>query len=257
MALSLEYRGCAYQGWERQHNGPTVQAALEEALSRVAAQPVRTFCAGRTDARVHAFGQVVHFDAPAPRPMRAWVLGTNTHLPDDISVAWAVPVDDAFHARFSARARRYRYIIYNARSRPGVLHGAVTWVHRDLDAPRMHEAARALLGEHDFSAYRATGCQARTPVRRLFECRVTRRGAFVCLDVCANAFLQHMVRNIAGVLIAIGAGERPVAWAGEVLAARQRAAGGVTAPPEGLYLLSVRYAGHFGLPVVSPPRGLW
>ncbi|MBT6275405.1 MAG: tRNA pseudouridine(38-40) synthase TruA [Chromatiales bacterium] len=256
-ALGIEYRGSAYHGWERQDNANTVQAELERALSKVAHHEVRTFCAGRTDAGVHASGQTVHFDSTADRPLRAWHLGANSHLPKDITVIWAHSVSDAFHARFSATARRYQYVIINRPSPPAILRGQVVWVRGEVDHTRMNSGAKALLGEHDFSAFRAAGCQAKSPIRTLHECYVERHNEFVVLNVVANAFLQHMVRNIAGVLIAIGLGKRDVTWASEVLATRNRSEGGVTASPDGLYLISVQYPEEFCVPKVSSGLTLW
>lgn len=257
LALGIEYRGTAYQGWETQRNGPTVQAALDAALGRVADHPVRTTCAGRTDSGVHAFGQVVHFDTTATRPDRAWTMGVNTHLPDDVVVHWVHEVPDDFSARFSATARRYRYIILNRRTPPAVLGGLVTCIHAPLDAGRMHRATQRLVGRHDFTAYRAAGCQARSPVRTISGIGVQRVGDQIALEVEANAFLHHMVRNIVGVLLAVGRGERPEAWVTEVLESRDRRVGGVTAPPTGLYLMAVRYPEEFCLPAVSAPGALW
>lgn len=227
---------------------PSVQEALERALSKVAAEPVSVICAGRTDAAVHASGQVVHFDTAVERPLKAWVMGTNANLPGDISVTWAQPMSAHFHARFSAVARRYRYVIYNDPVRPAHLAEEITWNHRPLDAARMREAAQALVGTHDFTSFRAVQCQAKSPVKTLHHLRVVEHGRFIVLDVRANAFLHHMVRNIAGVLMAIGAGEREPQWAGEILAARDRRQGGVTAHPYGLYLVQVEYPEEFRLP---------
>lgn len=227
---------------------PSVQEALERALSKVAAEPVSVICAGRTDAAVHASGQVVHFDTAVERPLKAWVMGTNANLPGDISVTWAQPMPAHFHARFSAVARRYRYVIYNDPVRPAHLAEEITWNHRPLDAARMREAAQALVGTHDFTSFRAMQCQAKSPVKTLHHLRVVEHGRFIVLDVRANAFLHHMVRNIAGVLMAIGAGEREAQWAGEILAARDRRQGGVTAHPYGLYLVQVEYPEEFRLP---------
>ena len=250
IALGVEYRGTAYSGFQRQSSGvPSVQAALEKALERVAGgSPVSLRCAGRTDARVHASGQVVHFDTAVERSMQAWVMGSNANLPDDISVTWARPMPAHFDARFSAVARRYRYVIYNDPVRPAHMGREVTWNHRPLDLLRMQEAGQCLVGTHDFSAFRAQQCQARSPVKTLHHLRLQQQGRFMVIDVRANAFLHHMVRNIAGVLMAIGAGERPVAWAAEVLASRQRKQGGVTAHPYGLYLVRVEYPPEFSLP---------
>ncbi len=257
VALGVEYDGRDFHGWESQRNARTVQEALERALSVVADAPVRTVCAGRTDAGVHGRGQVVHFDAPTMRTAKAWTLGTSANLPADVSVLWAKPVTQEFHARFSALHRSYRYVILNRRVRPALLRGRVAWECRELDAGAMARAARSLLGEHDFSAFRAAGCQARNPVRHLSRLDVARHGDFIVLDVEANAFLQHMVRNLAGTLMAIGMGRQAESWAAQVLAGRDRRAAGVTAPPDGLCLLGVAYPEHFGLPQLSPPTPLW
>ncbi|WP_090309976.1 tRNA pseudouridine(38-40) synthase TruA [Pseudomonas linyingensis] len=249
IALGVEYKGARYRGWQRQEPGvPTVQEVLENALSKVAAEPVSLLCAGRTDASVHASGQVVHFDTTAERPLKAWVMGANANLPGDISVTWAQPMPAHFHARFSAKARRYRYVIYNDPIRPAHLAEEVTWNHRPLDAGRMREAAQALVGTHDFSSFRALKCQAKSPIKTLHHLRVIEQGCFIVLDIRANAFLHHMVRNIAGVLMTIGAGEREPQWVAEILAARDRRSGGVTAHPYGLYLIEVEYPDEFSLP---------
>jgi tRNA pseudouridine38-40 synthase len=221
---------------------------VETALSSVADQPIEVIAAGRTDAGVHAAMQVVHFDTDAQRSERGWVLGATSNLPPQVSALWAREVSDAFHARYSALARSYRYLILNRVPRPALAAGRVCWVRDPLDEQRMRAAARHLIGEHDFSSFRAAECQARTPMRNVHEIAIDRRGEWLALSVCANAFLHHMVRNIAGVLIAIGAGERPIDWAAEVLAARDRTRGGVTAPPGGLYLAGIRYAPTLGLP---------
>ena len=257
VALGIEYDGTDFSGWARQPGARTVAEVLEEALSEVAAHPVSTTCAGRTDARVHATGQVAHFDTGARRPQRAWTLGVNTHLPRDVSVRWACRPGEGFHARFSALRRHYRYVIYNHDTRSPLLGGRSARFHRRLDVGAMRRAARDLVGEHDFSAYRAAGCQARNPVRTVYRLEVERHGDFVVIDVCANAFLKRMVRNIAGVLQAVGCGERPAEWAGRVLASRSRVQGGVTAPPQGLYLTRVEYAGCYPVPSVSHWRPLW
>ena len=258
VALVVEYNGRAYHGWETQKTGPTVQAALEQALSRIATEPVRTICAGRTDSGVHARAQVIHFDCNFVRPEKAWLMGTNTHLPDDIVVRWAGQVSRDFHARFSARRRRYRYVIYNHRVAPGIVRGLVTWECRALNAARMAEGAAYLLGRHDFEAYRARSCQSKTAIRTLYDCRVTAADDYILIDVEANAFLQHMVRNIAGVLMHIGMGKREPRWALQVLQGRDRALGGVTAPPDGLYLDAVFYPDAFQIPSVFPRTArLW
>lgn len=249
IALGVEYDGGAFRGWQRQQPGVrTIQECLERAIARVADQPIETVCAGRTDAGVHAWGQVVHFDTSAERPPRAWILGCNSYLPDDVSVTWARAMPVTFHARFSALARRYRYQILNRPSRSALLGRRWTWVYRPLALAPMQQAARAFLGEHDFSSFRAAECQAKSPVRRVEQILLWQQGEAIVLEIEANAFLHHMVRNIVGVLLAIGSGERPVAWAGEVLAARDRRCAGVTAPPQGLCLLQVRYNSAFPVP---------
>ena len=229
-----------------------VQSVVEAALSSVADHPVEVTAAGRTDAGVHAIMQVVHFDTLAARTERGWILGATTNLPPQVSVLWAREVPEAFHARYSALARTYRYVILNRTPRPAIAADRVCWIRDPLDADRMRTAAAHLLGEHDFSSFRAAECQARTPMRHLHEIAVVRTGEHITLTVRANAFLHHMVRNIAGVLIAIGSGERPTDWAAELLAARDRTKGGVTAPPGGLYLAGIRYTPSLGLPSEPP-----
>lgn len=249
VALGVEYKGSRYSGWQRQLTGvKTVQEELEKALSKVANAPVSLQCAGRTDAGVHACGQVVHFDTTVDRSLKAWVMGANINLPHDISVSWARVMPAHFHARFKAIARRYRYVIYNDQIRPAHLNEEITWNHRPLDAERMAEAAQYLIGTHDFSAFRAGQCQAKSPIKKMHHLRVTRHGKMIVLDIRANAFLHHMVRNIAGVLMTIGAGERPVEWMKEVLESLERRSGGVTAHPYGLYLVQVEYHDEFPLP---------
>ena len=249
IALGVSYDGSQYFGWQKQkHETETVQERLEQALSSVANQPVSVICAGRTDTGVHGVGQVVHFDTEAERSQKGWVFGANRNLPDTVSVCWAKPVPSAFHARFSAQARAYRYVIYNHSVRPALGLSHLTWNYRPLDVALMQQAARVLVGEHDFSSFQAQGCQAKSPVRTIHRLNLYRRGALVVLDIEANAFLQHMVRNIAGVLMAIGAGKQPVSWAADVLAHRNRTLGGVTAPPQGLYFMNVRYPAEFYLP---------
>nr|VFJ94912.1 MAG: tRNA pseudouridine38-40 synthase [Candidatus Kentron sp. H]VFJ95733.1 MAG: tRNA pseudouridine38-40 synthase [Candidatus Kentron sp. H]VFK02097.1 MAG: tRNA pseudouridine38-40 synthase [Candidatus Kentron sp. H] len=221
---------------------------MEEALSGIADSPVHTVCAGRTDAGVHARGQVVHFETDAIRPRHAWIIGTNTNLPRAISVLWAKPVPDEFHARFSARSRHYRYRILNRPVRPALYRKHITWERRPLAVDRMQAGADYLIGEHDFSAFRAAACQATNPIRAIHTLQVTRHGEHILIDVIANAFLYHMVRNIAGVLMAIGTGKQPPEWAARVLATRDRTKGAVTAPAEGLYLVGVDYPEHFRIP---------
>lgn len=251
LALGLEYAGGGFCGWQRQDHAPSVQEALEKALSRVADEPVTVTCAGRTDTGVHATAQVVHFETGACRPEHAWVLGANANLPGGVAVHWARPVDPAFHARFGATARSYRYIWYCGRARPALLQGRVAWSKYPLDADPMAAAAGALLGEHDFSAFRAVACQAKHPVRTIRALTVQAQGPFIYLDITANAFLHHMVRNIAGTLSLIGRRERPVDWMGELLAGRDRTAAGATAPAEGLYLVGVEYPGAHDLPAAG------
>lgn len=257
IALGLEYDGREFHGFETQPNGRTVQACLEAALSKVADSPVKVVCAGRTDARVHAIGQVVHFVTLAERPLNAWIFGANSNLPEDVSVIWSRAVPEEFHARFSATARRYRYLILNRATRPAALRGRVAWEHRPLEVERMQAAAGYLLGEHDFSSFRGAGCQSRSPRRRIHRLEVTRRGPLVLIEVTANAFLLHMVRNIAGVLMDIGAGKSPVDWAEKVLHAADRRQGGVTAAPDGLYLVQVDYPAQYRIPAVPTESGLW
>ena len=251
IACGIEYDGGSYSGWQTQKNHPvvTVQSELERALGCVAAEPVRVHCAGRTDTGVHACAQVVHFDIPVSRSLKAWVLGTNTYLPNDICVIWAEQVPADFHARFSALARRYRYIICNTRVRPALLGGQVSWQRRPLDASLMHKEAQCLVGEADFSSFRAASCQANTAMRNIHSIDVSRRGALVIIDIQANAFLHHMVRNIAGSLMAIGTGQKGKGWLGELLAMRDRNQAADTASPDGLYLVRVDYPEKFALPV--------
>jgi len=258
IALGVEYDGSEFAGWQLQAGGVrTVQGAVEQALSRVADHPLRVICAGRTDAGVHATAQVVHFDTQAERGMRSWIYGANANLPKTISVQWARAVSDDFHARFSAVRRRYRYVILNREIRPAFLAARVAWEYRPLDETLMRQAARDLVGAHDFSAYRAVACQAKSPVRTLNELAVNRDRDLIILDLEANAFLHHMVRNIAGVLMDIGAGKQPPGWAREVLESRDRTLGGITAQPYGLYLTGVAYPAQFDLPPLSPSGVVW
>jgi tRNA pseudouridine38-40 synthase len=248
IALGLEYAGTKYSGWQRQKHARSIQQCLEEALSQVADQTITVQCAGRTDAGVHALHQVVHFETGAVREMRSWVLGGNVNLPQDVSILWAKPVPDEFHARFSATGRSYRYIILNRPARPGIYSHRVSWECRTLDERKMQQAAECLIGEHDFTSYRAVDCQSNTPVRRVRQLDVNRRGDKIIIDIEANAFLHHMVRNIAGVLMEIGMGKAPVEWSQQVLEAKDRTLGGVTAAPDGLYLVNVTYPGEFEIP---------
>jgi tRNA pseudouridine38-40 synthase len=248
IALGIEYEGTDYFGWQRQTEGRTVQGHVEQALSRVADHAVTVVCAGRTDTGVHATGQVVHFDTSSRRGAQNWVRGSNANMPDDIRVQWAVEVPESFHARFSAIQRHYRYIILNSPSASGLLGKRTCPEYASLDTASMIKAGRQLLGEHDFSSFRAAACQAKSPVRTIYELDIHRSGDFIYLDVRANAFLHHMVRCIAGVLIAVGRGEQEPAWVGELLSARDRTASGFNATPAGLYLVAVRYAPEFSLP---------
>lgn len=251
--MGVEYDGSSFCGWQWQQGVATVQAAVEAALSRVADQAVQVVCAGRTDAGVHAAGQVIHFDTPVLRSERAWVYGANSNLPKTVGMQWAKVVDPQFHARFSAQRRRYRYVIFCRPVRPTFLAQRVTWDYRDLDHVRMASAAGYFVGEHDFTSFRARECQARSPIRSLYVAQITRCGQFIIFDVEANGFLHHMVRNLVGVLISIGAGDAPVEWAKEVLEQRDRTQAGVTAPASGLYLAAVHYGTEFDIPSPSPP----
>lgn len=250
MALGLEYDGTAFMGWQRQaHAGRTVQSCLESAITKVADHPVEVACAGRTDAGVHARGQVTHFDVEARRDLRGWLLGINSNLPADVAANWIKLVPDDFHARYRACARHYRYTILNRLTRPALMRSQTTWVHQALDEGCMRTAARCLLGEHDFSAFRAVECQARSPVRRVHRLDLHREGEIIRIDIVADGFLHHMVRNIVGVLIDIGTGKQEPEWAQRVLAGRDRTLGGVTAPSQGLCFMAVLYPTVYELPV--------
>lgn len=254
VALALEYEGSAFFGWQAQRrlNIPTVQETLETVLSRIAAGPVTTICAGRTDAGVHAAFQVVHFDTPSDRDERAWVFGANSQLPRGIAVLWARPVAAEFHARFSATARRYRYLILNRPQRSAHCDRLATQISRPLDADLMHREAQSLLGERDFTSFRGAGCQSNTPMRNVHFATVSRCGDWVVVDIQANAFLLHMVRNIVGTLVAVGGGRQAPGWTAEVLALCDRTRAAMTAPPQGLYLVDVAYPPQFGLPAAAP-----
>ncbi|MDZ7781837.1 MAG: tRNA pseudouridine(38-40) synthase TruA [Halioglobus sp.] len=254
IACRVEYDGSAYNGWQSQSGGnvTTVQDALQSALAAVAGTSVRLHCAGRTDTGVHAHAQFVHFDAPAPRSSKAWVVGGNANLPEDIRLHWARAVPAEFHARHSARSRLYRYVVSNTPVRPALLRDKVTWHRPELNAADMHEAAQALVGEQDFSAFRAASCQSASPMRNVHRVAVSRRRDLVVVEIEANAFLHHMVRNIAGTLLAIGEGRAPVAWLRELLRAGDRTLSAETAPARGLYLADVGYPHEFGLPATPP-----
>lgn len=248
IALCLEYDGSSFVGWQSQAVGSTVQGALERALSGIAAHPVRVQASGRTDTGVHATAQIVHFDTGAVRPGNAWVRGTNSLLPAAVAVRWALPVADDFNARFSATSRSYRYCLYNNPVRPALAASLMGWFHRPLDAGRMQEAAILLAGTQDFSAFRSSECQAKSPVRTLSRLDVTRRGDWIMFDLTANAFLHHMVRNIVGALIEVGCDRREPSWPGELLALRDRRLAAPTFSPAGLYLVGVGYDAVWGLP---------
>ena len=241
IALGLEYEGSGFCGWQSQAGGGAVQNAVESALSAVADAPTRVVCAGRTDAGVHALAQVVHFDTESVRPDTAWVRGVNAHLPASVAVRWAQRVANDFHARFSARGRRYRYLLLNRAERPGLMARRVGWFHRPLDVDAIAAATGLLLGEHDFSAFRAVGCQARSPVKVLRRADVTRHGDLLVFDFEASAFLHHMVRNLVGALVYVGKGAHPPDWLGEILAGRDRARAAPTFEACGLYLAGVDY----------------
>ncbi|MBL8539107.1 MAG: tRNA pseudouridine(38-40) synthase TruA [Betaproteobacteria bacterium] len=248
IAVGLEYDGAAFCGWQTQPSACSVQNAFEAALAAIAGVPVASVCAGRTDAGVHALGQVAHFDVAVPRPLTAWVRGVNTFLPPTIAVTWARQASTEFHARYSARSRTYRYVLLNRGERPGVMHRRVGWYHHALDLDAMREAAQHLVGEHDFSAFRSAECQSRSAVRRLFYIEIQRVDSFVTFDVRGNAFLHNMVRIIVGCLIEVGAGKRSPAWLAQVRDARERARAAATADAAGLYLVGVNYDEHLGLP---------
>ncbi|MBU6950809.1 tRNA pseudouridine(38-40) synthase TruA [Hahella sp. HN01] len=249
VALVLGYDGSRYHGWQAQNSGvPSVQAEVEAALSKVADHPVSVVCAGRTDAGVHAVNQVVHFETKAQRSPYSWAMGVNHFLPADVSVSWAGAVSEDFHARYTATSRSYRYIIYNHPIRPAWLNSNVTWNYRPLDVESMAAAGAHLIGENDFSAFRGSDCQSKTPFRNLTRLEVSKVGDMVVIEVEANAFLHHMVRNISGTLMAVGTGKKPPDWVADVLASKKRSKAGVTAPPFGLYLTSVTYPEEFAIP---------
>ncbi len=252
IALGIEYDGSSFYGWQVQRNHlPTIQGLVEEALSKIANEPIHLFCAGRTDASVHATGQVVHFDTRAKRHIDAWIWGTNTHLPSSIAVRWAKAVDYHFHARFTATARRYRYVIFNHPIRSAILNGRAVWHYYPLDVERMRQAGQYLLGEQDFTSFRASQCNSKSPMRKVTEFQIERKDHFVIFEIEANAFLHHMVRNIAGTLMKIGAGFKEPEWMQEVLLAKSRRVAAETAAPEGLYLIQVRYPEPYLFPISS------
>jgi tRNA pseudouridine38-40 synthase len=252
IAIGITYDGRPFNGWQSQPSGNTVQDRLEAALAEIAGAAVRVTGAGRTDAGVHATGQIAHFDVIASRPETAWVRGTNAHLPEEIAVQWACGVDDEFHARFSATSRSYVYVLYNHPVRPAVFAGRVGWFHLPLDVDAMRMAAGALVGEHDFSAFRSSECQAKTPVKVLHRITIERRGDHVVFAFTASAFLHHMVRNLVGCLVQIGKGARPAGWLTELLDSRDRARAAPTFGPEGLYLTAIAYPERWNLPRFAP-----
>jgi tRNA pseudouridine38-40 synthase len=248
IAIGLEYDGSAFRGWQTQADGRGIQDALELALGQIAGTRIETACAGRTDAGVHALGQVAHFETDVERPASAWTRGVNALLPTDIAVTWARQVEGDFHARFSATGRRYVYWLLNRSHRPGLLHGRVGWFHRHLDDALMRQAGQCLIGRHDFSAFRAAECQAKTPVKTLRELVISRRGNLLRFELAADAFLQHMVRNIVGTLVYVGCGRQPAEWVGALLNSRDRTRAAPTFSPSGLYLAAVEYDPHWDLP---------
>lgn len=257
VALGVEYDGTRFSGWQVQPSQITVQGCLERALSLVANHPVKTVAAGRTDSGVHALQQVVHFETSVTRDERNWILGLNTNLPSDVNVTWAKPVDNDFSARFSALNRSYRYLIMNRVSRSAINAEKMWWIFSPLDVDLMQAAADLLVGHHDFSAFRAKECQAHSPFKTVEKIKVTRQGDCIAIDVKAQSFLHHMVRNLVGVLVPIGEGRKPVEWASEVLENRDRAHGGITSPPDGLYFVKVEYPEQYQLPTVSAFPVVW
>ncbi|MCE1161005.1 MAG: tRNA pseudouridine(38-40) synthase TruA [Burkholderiales bacterium] len=248
IALGLQYNGHAFQGWQSQVHGQTVQDTLQKALSQFATIPIQVQCAGRTDTGVHALEQIVHFDVGLERDIHAWVRGTNTYLPETIAVRWACEVSPEFHARFDAFQRTYHYVIYNHPIRSPIWTGRAGWYHKPLDAQKMHKAAQILVGEHDFSAFRASECQANSPIKTMHQIKVERFGDCVLVSVTANAFLHHMVRNIVGSLIYIGSGKQSQEWLGFLLEQKNRALSAPTFSPAGLYLSAIHYPEAYDLP---------
>lgn len=257
VALGVEYDGTHFSGWQIQPQQRTVQSSLNEALAVVANHPVKTVAAGRTDSGVHALQQVVHFDTVSDRKAHNWILGLNTNLPKDINVVWAKSVSDDFSARFSAVKRSYRYLILNRDSRSAIQNKRAWWYFKKLDSKRMQAAADLLEGHHDFSAFRAKECQAKNPFKTVESITVTQTDNYIAIDVKAQSFLHHMVRNIVGVLVAIGEGSQDIRWAEQVLASKDRALGGITSPPEGLYFVNVEYPAIYELPAVSAFPVVW
>lgn len=258
IALRVEYAGDAFEGWQTQPHGRTVQDTVVAALSKVADAPVEVVCAGRTDTGVHATAQIIHVDPPSTRPLSAWVRGVNSHLPSGVAVRWAHQVDERFHARFSAVARHYRYVLFTSPVRPALMSGRVGWFHLPLDGEAMSRAAATLEGQHDFSAFRAAACQAKSPVRHIRHARVSRQGDFWLFDFCADAFLHHMIRNLVGALVYVGKGKHAPDWVGYLLARKDRTESAPTFAPDGLYLCGVEYPDDWSLPqggrIICPPQ---
>jgi tRNA pseudouridine38-40 synthase len=255
LALGVEYDGCEFAGWQYQRSARTVQEMLERAIAAVAASPVTAHAAGRTDAGVHAAGQVVHFDASVTRSPRQWLLGINSNLPPDVSISWTREVPAEFHARRSALWRRYRYLIQQGSTRSALARRRSAWVREPLDCDAMTSAAAAWIGEHDFSSFRAVGCQSNSPFRCMQSIEIEARGTWVAFEFTANAFLYHMVRNLVGTLIEIGRGRQGPDWAAELLVGRDRKLAAATAPPEGLSLVAIGYPSEYDIPVSQ--RGVW
>lgn len=255
VALGIEYDGSCYCGWQRQPHSVSIQSCVEAALSQVANHPVSVLCSGRTDTGVHAICQVVHFDTYADRGMRSWVFGANANLPGDIVVLWALKVPDDFHARFSALSRRYRYMIMSRSIRSPLYRQRLTWTYKHLHVQRMQQASKYLLGEHDFSSYRATQCQAHSPIRTIYHCNIASHENVITIDIRANGFLHRMVRNIAGVLMAVGTGKRSIDWPQQLLCLRDRKKGDQTAPADGLYFVAAEYPECFKIPMQDKEFG--
>jgi len=251
IALGIEYDGAPFCGWQSQPDGRTVQDVLQAVLSQIAGESISVIAAGRTDTGVHALEQVIHFDTRTIRPITAWVRGANALLPSSVAVLWAHPVDEEFHARFSAYARSYRYHLLCRPVRSALQHGKVGWFHQPLDVDSMREAAQYLLGEHDFSAFRASACQAKSPVKNLTQLSIQQRGDLISLDLTANAFLHHMVRNIVGCLVYVGKGKHAPEWLLQVLEGRERSRAAPTFAPDGLYLCRISYDKKWGLPQIQ------
>jgi tRNA pseudouridine38-40 synthase len=256
VAAGVEYCGADFYGWQKQPGQRTVQGCVELALSSVADHDVEVQCAGRTDAGVHAVQQVIHFDTLSQRQPHSWILGVNSNLPKDVRMTWVKPVEQEFHARFSATARKYKYLLINRPVATALYHRLLSWEYHHLDEAKMSVAATDLIGQHDFTSFRAASCQAKSPLRTLRQLDILRVGDLIIFEVQANAFLQHMVRNIVGVLMMVGMGKQPVSWVREVLEARDRTVGGVTAPPHGLYLVNIEYDTRFAIPDANEQPGV-